>query len=105
MNKIFAKKFCTIDKKAYLCTRIQPSGVRTLLGLCYGVMAALEFLVLSVQVRILVAQPQKKSVCFYKLTFFVPTRNQKCNLYLPIFEKILLRFKIVLIYLQQTMFI
>ena len=64
-NKFFLKKFCTIDKKAYLCTRIQPSGVRTLLGLCYGVMAALEFLVLSVQVRILVAQP---SICFWLFT-------------------------------------
>ena len=75
-NKIFLKKFCTINKKAYLCTRIQPTRVRTLLGLCYGVMAALEFLVLSVQVRILVAQP---SFFKFALTKVVVNANRTCS--------------------------
>ena len=57
-----SKDFVQSNKMFYLCTRIQPTGVRTLLGLCYGVMVTQQVLVLLFPVRIRVVQPHRRFI-------------------------------------------
>ena len=58
-RKIIRKKLAYIKKLPYLCSAFKKS-----IGLSHGVMVALQFLVLSVEVRILVRQQSKiKTSC------------------------------------------